>query len=127
MTYTLFCQIPPICRKSQNAQTISIFAILTQSPPKKVLRKSSTPLRFVFKRCFASPQLRYASYLKVLRKSSTPLRYVLKRCFASPQLRYASYLKVLRKSSTPLRFVFKGASQVLNSATLRIKKVLRIL
>ncbi len=49
MTYTLFCQIPPICRKSQNAQTISTFAILAQSPPKKVLRKSSTPLRFVFK------------------------------------------------------------------------------
>jgi hypothetical protein len=105
MTYTLFCQIPPICRKSQNAQTISILAFCAQNRLK--------PTQVRPKRCFASLQLRFAPQQKVLRKSPAPLRSAVKgasqvsssaslrskRCFASLQLRFAPQQKVLRKKS----------------------------
>ena len=70
MIYALFCQIPPICRKSQNAQTISILAFRTQNCPK--------PTQARPKRCFASLQLRFAPQQKVLRKSPAPLRSAAK-------------------------------------------------
>ena len=91
MTYTLFCQIPPICRKSQNMQTISTFTIRTQSLPQMVLCSSS--------RYAALRKKNGASLVFMLRcaaqKNGASLVFTL-RCAAQKKWCFASLHATLR-------------------------------